>query len=336
MDEMVKERQKPITVAVVGMGYMGKQHTSVWQQLGVRVVLCSRDASACRGYTDTYGMPVYTDYRTMLDKEKPDAVSVCLPTAMHYDAVKEALERGIAVLCEKPFAADSKEAGELCCLAERKNVLLMVGHVVRFNRAYVYLKRCIEEQRFGKLKMLEMHRHSPMPAWSSGSWLTDVARSGGAVKDLHIHESDIIGYYFGVPESVFCVGDYTACTTIYSFEDNPAISASASWRDIPEYPFTVGYDAVFEKAAVRYRDFTVTLNDGDELKYPLLTEDFPPYLGSDNALENEIVYFLRCLRENRRPRLCPPEHSLAAMRINEAELRSLESRMPVCVGEFPK
>ena len=334
MDEMDKEQQKPITVAVVGMGYMGKRHTSVWQQLGVRIVLCSRDASACQGYADAYGTPVYTDYLTMLEQEKPDAVSICLPTAMHYEAVKAALERGVAVLCEKPFTSETDEARELCSLAEEKDVLLMVGHIVRFTRAYAYLKRCIKDKRFGALKMLEMHRHAPMPAWSTGSWLTDIARSGGAAKDLHIHESDIICHYFGVPQSVFCVGDYTACTTIYTFEDNPAISASASWRDIPEYPFTVGYDAVFEKAAVRYRDFTVTLNDGDELKYPLLAEDFPAYLGSDNALENEIVYFLRCLREHRKPRLCPPEHSLAAMRINKAELRSLESRMPVRVGEL--
>ncbi|MBE6561406.1 MAG: Gfo/Idh/MocA family oxidoreductase [Ruminococcaceae bacterium] len=322
-----------ITVAVIGLGYMGKRHLEIWHQLGARVVLCSRDDKSSREYAETYGYPLYTDYMELLEKEKPDAVSICLPTALHYEAVRKFLTHGIAVLCEKPFTTDSAEAEELCRLAEEKNVLLMVGHVVRFTRAYAYLKRCIEEKRFGALKMLEMHRHTTQPTWSAGNWLADVAHSGGAAKDLHIHESDILCHYLGIPQSVLCTGDYTACTTVYTYPDYPAVSASASWRSVPEYPFTAGYDAVFEHAVVQFADFTVTLHEEGKVSYPLLQEDFPQYLRSENALENEIVYFYHCLITGETPELCPPRESLAAMRINEAELRSLQSRCPVSLGE---
>lgn len=322
-----------ITVAVIGLGYMGKRHLEIWHQLDVRVVLCSRDENSSREYAETYGCPVYTDYTELLEKEEPDAVVICLPTAMHYETVKQALERGIAVLCEKPFTTDSKEAEELCLLAEEKNALLMVGHVVRFSRAYAYLKRCIEEQRFGALKMLEMHRHTMQPNWSVGNWLADVAHSGGAAKDLHIHETDILCHYLGIPRSVLCTGDYTACTTVYTYPDYPAVSASASWRNVPDYPFTAGYDAVFENAVVRFADVAVTLYKDGDVSYPLLQEDFPQYLRSENALENEIVYFYHCLITGEKPMLCPPRESLDAMRINEAELCSLQSRRPVSLSE---
>ncbi len=322
-----------ITAAVIGMGYMGKRHMEIWHQLGARIVLCSREEKSCRELAELHGFPMYTDYISVLEQEKPDAVSICLPTAMHYETAKAALERGIAVLCEKPFTTDSAEAKELCRLAEERGVLLMVGHVVRFTRAYAYLKRCIEEKRFGALKMLEMHRHTTQPTWSADNWLADIAHSGGAVKDLHIHESDILCHYFGMPQSVFCVGDHTSCTTLYTYPEYPAVSASASWRSIPDYPFTAGYDAVFENAVVRFADCTVTLCEGESISYPLLQEDFPPYLRSDNALENEIMYFHQCLISGEKPVLCPPGESLDAMRINEAELRSLQTRRPVSPAE---
>ena len=318
-----------LKVAILGTGYIGKCHMEIWRKLGVSLCLCTSNTALGEASALSCGAPLYTDYRVMYEKEKPDAVSVCLPTHLHYDAVKEALERNIAVLCEKPFVSDTAQAKELCLLAEKKGCLLMVGHPLRFSREYNFLRNSIRDKRYGELRYLHLFRHMQRPSWSSGNWLTDTSLSGGAVRDLHIHESDLILFLLGMPQSVMSLGDTNICTTMYTYESGIPVSSTCSWRNAEDYPFTSGFDAVFESGSVVYDGTNLTVHTAPASFDRADVESVSPALEGMVPMENEIRYFCRCLRENMPPDQCPPAESTSALRLNDAELHSLKHRKTI-------
>lgn len=315
-----------LKVAVIGSGYMGKQHVAVFKQIAKTVVLCSADEASGIALAEEHGCKFYADYMEMFQKEQPDCVSICLPTFLHYQATMNALECGIHVLCEKPFASDEKQAAEMVAKAKEKNLTLMVGHLVRFLKIYEYLRRCVADNRYGKLLWLNLFRHGTVPAWDAGSWMANVALSGGALVDLHIHDTDMIVNLLGMPKSVYTTGNLKLCSTAYQYGDDVTVTASGSWRPTKTTPWNAGFDAGFEKATVKYstethKEMTVFTPEG--ITNPLDTEDFSEFFPSNNGLENELNYFCHCVANQVEPVLCPPEDSLNTMILIGAETKSV-------------
>src|SRR5205807_1847038 len=94
-------------VAVIGAGWAGEfVHTRGWKAAGARLVgIADARIERAQRLAEAYEIEnTYTDWRDMLDREKPDAVSVALPNAFHEEAVTAALQRGAHVLCEKPLS----------------------------------------------------------------------------------------------------------------------------------------------------------------------------------------------------------------------------------------
>ncbi|MBE6762242.1 MAG: hypothetical protein E7551_08160 [Ruminococcaceae bacterium] len=111
---------------------------------------------------------------------------------------------------------------------------------------------CIKDKRYGDLIYLDLFRHSEKPNWSVDNWLNDIKLSGGVVRDLHIHDTDMVLNLLGMPKSVYTSGTHTACKTVYEFEnsnisvtDTPIVKSSFAFfilreliyslSDIPEY-----------------------------------------------------------------------------------------------------
>ncbi len=319
-----------ITVGVIGSGFMGKKHIAVLKDLVETVILCSADEEGGKALAEEYGCKFYNNYIEMFEAEKLDFVSVCLPTHLHYQAVMKAFEQGINVLCEKPFASSAEQAQEMVRVAKEKNLLLMVGHVVRFMKSYEYLKRCIKDERFGKMVSLELFRHGGMPSWSVGNWLADISRSGGALSDFHIHDTDMIINLLGSPKSVLTVGSMFASQTIYRYDEEIAVSASGSWRGAKSYPFTTGFEANFEVACIKYDIKNgLRLYTMDSETDPLTDEQFSEFYESKNAVKNEIKYFCHCLTNKLQPELCPSEESLKTIIVNCAEVESLKMQKEI-------
>lgn len=321
-----------ITVGIIGSGYMGKIHIKVLNDLVETVILCSADEEVGKALAKEYDCKFYNNYIEMFEAEKLDFVSVCLPTHLHYQAVMKAFEYGINVLCEKPFASSAEQARELVSVAEEKNLLLMVGHGVRFLKSYEYLKRCIKDQRFGKMVSLELFRHGGMPSWSVGNWLADLSRSGGALGDFHIHDTDMIINLLGSPKSVLTVGSMKASQTIYRYEEEVAVSASGSWRGAKKYPFTAGFEANFETACIKFDNRNgIRLYTVDSETNPLADEQFNEFYESNSAVENEMKYFCHCLVNKLQPELCPPAESLKTIIVNCAEAESLKNKVEIVI-----
>src|SRR5438477_8447233 len=98
-----KNSKLPTRVAVIGAGAMGRNHLRVLNDLeGAELVgLADADEATAQRAARPYGVPAYTDYAELLDKEKPDAVVVAVPTIMHRDVALDIIPRGMHLLVEK-------------------------------------------------------------------------------------------------------------------------------------------------------------------------------------------------------------------------------------------
>ncbi len=319
------------TAAVIGSGYMGKKHIEILKNSLLKTVFCTTDTKTGENLAKETGLTLYSDYIEMFEKEKPDFVSICLPTPLHHKAAMAAIERGINVICEKPFAQNVKEAKEMLDAAKEKGISLMVAHCVRFSKYYEFLKRCITDKRYGNLTYLELYRHSQKPNWSVGNWLDDIKSSGGVVKDLHIHDTDIILNVLGMPKSIITNGNTTACKTTYIYPDLEAsITASASWRNVSNYEFLSGFDAIFENASLKLKNNKLILNTKIGIEEnPLDKENFSDFFEEEDNVKSEILYFCDCLSKKQNTEICLPEDSYKTMLISDAELESLYAKKEI-------
>lgn len=130
-----------IKVGVVGIGHLGSYHLQKYSILpqceiaGVADVIAAKASDAALKYQ----CPVVADYRELFGAVA--AVSICVPTAAHYQVARDFLLAGIHVLVEKPFTATLAEADELIAIALQKGLVLQVGMVERFNPAIMALDR---------------------------------------------------------------------------------------------------------------------------------------------------------------------------------------------------
>lgn len=169
-----------INVGVVGVGYLGSLHARVYSQLknANPVCVCDIDKKKAKKIAKKYRLWYFPDYRTLFDKV--DAVSIAVPTSLHYKIAKDFLNNGIHVFIEKPITQTVEEAQELIDIANSKNLTMQVGHIERFNPVVRAVEPYLKAPRF-----IECHRSGP---YTKKKRVKDV----GVVLDLMIHDIDII------------------------------------------------------------------------------------------------------------------------------------------------
>ena len=168
----------PLPVAVIGAGHMGRHHVKKYADMPEARLVAVIDADLERARA--LAEPLGVKYAAELTPDLGDiaAVSVAVPTVRHLAVTKPLIERGIAVLVEKPLAPNVAEAEEIAALAKRYGTIVQVGHTERFNPAV----RAVD--RLGlRPKFVETHRISPFTFRSA-----DI----GVVFDMMIHDIDIL------------------------------------------------------------------------------------------------------------------------------------------------
>jgi len=184
-------------VAVIGIGSMGINHLRVYSELENVEVVGAADVSEDRlqMVASRFSVRTYLDYQELVEKEKPDAISITVPTSEHENVASFCLEQGVHVLIEKPIAATVDEGRRLIALAEKMEKQLMVGHIIRFNPAMQSLKKRLENGDAGKIFQVFCRRAGPFPAR---------IRDVGVVVDLAPHDVDIMRFLTGKdPKRVF-------------------------------------------------------------------------------------------------------------------------------------
>jgi predicted dehydrogenase len=174
-----------LRVAVIGVGSMGTNHARVYSELNEVKLVAVADANReqAERVARRLGVKAYENYKAMLDKQKPDLVSIAVPTSEHFSVARAAIRRGIHVLVEKPIAATLDEGRELIRLAEKHRVILTVGHIERFNPAINELKRRLNAGELGRIFEIHARRLGPFPPR-----IQDV----GVIVDLATHDLDVI------------------------------------------------------------------------------------------------------------------------------------------------
>lgn len=167
-----------IRTAVIGVGYLGKFHAQKYTQLKNSKLVAVVDANfeQAKEIAAANNCEALTNYEQLLGKV--DAVSIAVPTDLHYQVAADFLAHGCHVLVEKPITTTIVQADELIQQAKDNQCVLQVGHLERFNPAMVALEKELEIARF-----IESHRLAPYNPRG-----TEV----NVVLDLMIHDIDII------------------------------------------------------------------------------------------------------------------------------------------------
>jgi UDP-N-acetylglucosamine 3-dehydrogenase len=179
-----------LKAAVIGVGSMGRHHARVYAELGETALVAVADVSTESGARvgAQHGCRSYTDYREMLDAERPELVTVAVPTNDHLEVAETALAAGAHILVEKPIAATLEEARALIAAAGAADRKLMVGHIVRFDPTVQALKQHLDAGELGRIFQIVCRRIGPFP-----SRIRDV----GVVIDLAPHDLDVMRHITG-------------------------------------------------------------------------------------------------------------------------------------------
>lgn len=165
-------------VGVVGVGYLGQIHAKIYDEMPnvELVMLADTNEDAVNELAQRYGCEAVTQSLQMIDKV--DAVSIVVPTSLHYDVAKPFLEAGVPTLLEKPIAATVDEASKLVDLAAQNNAPLLIGHLERYNPALREVATRVSEPKY-----IEVHRLGTFVERA-----TDV----DVITDLMIHDLDLV------------------------------------------------------------------------------------------------------------------------------------------------
>jgi predicted dehydrogenase len=167
-----------LRLAVIGVGYLGRQHARILSTLPDAELVAVVDTNRARAeeIAAAHGTRAFSDYREVVDQV--DAVTIAVPTKLHHDIAVACLSAGIPVLVEKPMARSPVEAEAMIAAARQADVALAVGHTERFNPAVVAARPLLTAPRF-----IEVHRLGTFPERS-----LDI----DVVFDLMIHDLDVV------------------------------------------------------------------------------------------------------------------------------------------------
>ena len=320
---------KEIKVAIVGFGGIARAHYAGYNILAkegasVRLVaVCDIDAEKfdtpvkinIGGVEEKLSSDIhrYTDIEKMLENEAFDMADICLPSYLHKDYTVKMLNAGKHVLCEKPMALNGEQCEEMIAAAKANDKKLMIGQCLRFMQSYLFLKKCVDEETYGKMKNIFMDRRSAQPRWGYEHWFEDTDRCGGCILDMHIHDVDMARFLLGEPYAVSVIstdGDvrWQVENTRLYYKDTMVV-INGSWGESYSTSFYAGFRARFENA-------TVTSENGITV-YPDNGAPFTPELPQTDHMAEEIRFFASTILGETVNKKNTPESACATVKLIE-------------------
>jgi len=336
-----------VRIGLVGLGMMGRTHLDSYRKIGQAkvVALCDRMPerlapgwaaptgnveSGAAGRLDLSGVRATLEFADLLADPEVDAVDLCVPTDLHAPMARRALGAGKHVICEKPLALRTADAWRTVEAAHEAGRLLLVGHCLRFWPEYVMLKEMIESGRYGPARRAVLTRLGCLPDWSAEGWLADSSRSGSAALDLHVHDADVVRWFFGPPVEISSRGlpapdgGILHIETRYTFADGRWAVATGSWNFPRDFPFRMTAQVLFESATAVFSTLdepTLTVYEGVRPTHPPVPEA--------SAYTEELRHFVECIAAGRPSDRMRPEEAAAAVATVEAEIESVRTGRPV-------
>jgi len=243
-----------LKVGVIGAGGFGLIHLSGYSNNSN----CSITAIASRtekhaqlaankfNISNIYGG--IDSWKTMLEKEDLDLVSICTPNYLHAPMVIEAIENDLHILCEKPVCISMKELREVENRLKNRNIIFFTSFQKRYNPIFNKIKSIIDSNILGHLTLVRyfFSHYGPYKSWkalSEEKWFFDAKKAGGGVLlDLGVHCIDILRDLVddykkveGINYNTTCINMLYEdnCNVIYRFQNNTLGIISVSWCNEP-------------------------------------------------------------------------------------------------------
>ena len=204
----------------------------------------------------------------------------------------------------------------------------MIAQCIRFWPAYVLLKQYVTSRKLGKCKSVILRRQGSKDLWSP--WYFSASVSGGAIYDLHVHDTDYVNFLFGKPTAVSSIGsiggttdrgvDHVVTNYYYPPRKVEAVTAIGAWHQHKKWPFYMGYTAVFEDGTL---DFDITRPQPVMLYTDDAAEEIK--VAATDGWFEEIKYLVECVARGEKPTVNPIASTDISMRIVQAEARSVQS-----------
>jgi predicted dehydrogenase len=347
-----------VKVGQIGMGFMGRTHFGIYEKLpNVRVVaLADQDEKRRAGswadpignlpaswpaQVDMTGRKSYATLDELLADPEVEMVDITLPTWLHADAVVKALAAGKHVLSEKPMGLNAAECKKILAAYKKARTNYMVAQCIRFWPQYVTIREMIVSKKFGKLHSLALKRLANPPMYSSGNWLMNHKKSGGALLDLHVHDIDYANFVLGKPKAIYAKGTsgpskgIDHVEALWDYGKGLIVSIEGGWCFQNAWPFEMAVLARCEKATIRWfmtegNDIKVITDDGVKMFNAFGQEIVP---GGPEAApaavptgwEQEIPYFVSKVEAGKKEKekICPPESTALSIALADAEVRSV-------------
>lgn len=312
-----------IKVAIIGVGNMGKNHARIYSELkDVDLVAVADTNETVKNEAKKYGAKYYKNYLEMLEKEDIACVSIATPTKSHKQITLDATAHGKHVLVEKPIALTTEEGKEMIQAAKEKRVILMVGHVERFNPVITSLKKEIENGTIGKILSVNVKRIGPFPLG-----IVDM----NVFQDLAIHDVDVIRYVLNKDiVKIFSGGGISLTENIMDFgqillrlEDNITAVIETNWvTPVKVREMSLVGDKGYLKANLITQELelykTVVDKKIDNFGEYVMKFGNPIRYSIDvirgEPLKLELQHFIDCVKNNKQP-IISPEDALRALEI---------------------
>ena len=299
-----------IRVALLGAGAMGRNHARVLQTMeGIRLVaVADADPDAARAAAGTLGIRHAADAIDLLEMEPLHAVVIATPTTTHAALALAALERGLAVLVEKPLAPTVEEALAILDKAQDTGAPVAVGHVERHNPAVLELGRRLRGGWLSTVYAIASRRAGPFP---------DRIRDVGVTVDLATHDVDILSWIAGErPSRVYAETAQRIHATnedllfgLLQFPSGATGMLDVNWLTPAKRRqlLVVGEEGMFE---LDYLTQRLTFTRATDMTNPRLIKGYAPTfegeiaelpVASTEPLAAEIDAFLGVVRNGGRP-----------------------------------
>ena len=342
-----------VKTGIIGLGFMGTTHFQIHQQLGKSDIIAVADVDEKKTKGDwssvvgnigdmDYSKPVdmngiktYTDAMELIDNPEVEMVDICVPTYLHEKYAIAALKAGKHVFCEKPIGRTFSEAKNITAEAEKSSRLFSNGLCVRYWPEYRHAWELYSSGRLGKVISATFKRVSPSihgNAWQD--WFMKEELSGSALLDLHLHDTDLVRYFFGRPVSVTSFGvkgfrsdnGIDHIVTNYDFGNDTFIMTEGGWDPAKTTPFEMSFQIVCEKGTIRLSEFgyKVMYEDGK------IEEPKPALDNLPTGWHVEIDYFLSSILTGTKPdKYLSTAEMRDSMAIVEAEELSIKENRSV-------
>jgi len=320
---------EPVKVGVIGVGSMGQNHARVLSEIADLRGVADPDAKAGGVVANRYTVSYFPDYKALL-REKIDAVTICVPTNLHFKVAMDTIAAGKHLLVEKPLCENVRDAERLVKAARAAGLVLAAGHIERHNPIVDSAKRHLDAGTWGDLITAGARRVSSFP---------DRIRDVGVIMDLAIHDIDILRYLVGKPVStVFAVGGRQKhqafedhATILLSFANGIHGYVEANWLT-PMKVRKLSLTCLQNFVELDYTAQSMTissstlgpLDPSNLYQIPLDVETRHVNLRKEEPLKRELKDFLRAAKEGGDP-LVTGEDAIETLRAVEAAVESQRS-----------